>query len=86
MKLFILAIVLVAVFSEKPEYGTEHCRQVLATDCSGYDDEPVCSFDGNNYVTYMNSCEFAHGICKHHGHSLHAIYDGRCNETTTPMP
>ena len=40
------------VLSEPPEYGSEHCKNVLATDCSGYSYEPVCSYDGERHVTY----------------------------------
>lgn len=42
------------VFGEKPEYGSAHCEAVLATDCTGYSYEPVCAYDGKNYVTYSN--------------------------------
>ncbi|XP_060571731.1 uncharacterized protein LOC132729909 [Ruditapes philippinarum] len=82
-KIVCLLVCVGIVLSERPEYGTEHCKNVLATDCSGYSPEPVCAFDGHNHVTYQNSCEFAHGICSHHGHSLHALHQGPCTGTET---
>ncbi|KAL4224135.1 hypothetical protein ACF0H5_017588 [Mactra antiquata] len=85
MKIFILALAFVCVLGEKPEYGTEHCQNVLAVDCSTYPDEPVCVHDGSTYKTIMNSCLFAHEICSHHGHSMHAVHDGHCF-ATTPAP
>ncbi|XP_052797763.1 uncharacterized protein LOC128229901 [Mya arenaria] len=83
MRVLCLALVLGVVLSEKPEFGSQHCQTVLATDCSGYTPEPVCAFDGTSYVTYQNSCEFAKGICTHHGHSLHAVHEGSCGTSTS---
>ncbi|KAL4224472.1 hypothetical protein ACF0H5_017922 [Mactra antiquata] len=60
------------------EVGSDHCRAILDHDCSGYADEPVCVHNGHKLVTYMNSCEFAKGICSHHGHSPTAINEGPC--------
>ncbi|KAH3721952.1 hypothetical protein DPMN_064900 [Dreissena polymorpha] len=82
LRIVCLCVILGIALSAKPEVGSPHCVSVLATNCSTYSPEPVCAFDGQTHVTYQNSCEFAKGICTHHGHSLHAVHEGPCDPAT----
>ncbi|OWF40763.1 uncharacterized protein LOC110463367 [Mizuhopecten yessoensis] len=75
LKVLIASCLVLAVMAEAPVIGSELCHSVEAKDCSMFEDEVVCASDHN---TYRNSCEFAKGVCHHHGHSLHAVHYGPC--------
>ncbi|XP_069120337.1 ovomucoid-like [Argopecten irradians] len=75
LKVLIVSCLLLAVSAEPPVIGSELCHSIEAKDCSVYENELVC---GSDHRTYMNSCEFAKGICHHNGHSLHAVHYGPC--------
>ncbi|XP_060075911.1 ovomucoid-like [Ylistrum balloti] len=75
LKVLIALCLVLAVVAEPPVIGSELCHSIESKDCSVYEEEVVC---GSDFKTYRNSCEFAKGICSHHGHSLHAVHFGPC--------